>query len=103
VEMANAAITDGITHLVATPHSNSTHFFDYPKIRALCKELQAEVGDRLKLATGCDFHLNPENIAALKLQAPRFCVNQKDYLLVEFSEYSISPTMISFGLRQSIM
>jgi protein-tyrosine phosphatase len=93
VEMANAAIADGTTHLVATPHSNSTHFFDYPKIRALCKELQAEVGDRLKLATGCDFHLNPENVAALKLQAPRFCVNQKDYLLVEFNEVAIPPAM----------
>jgi protein-tyrosine phosphatase len=93
VEMANAAIADGTTHLVATPHSNSTHFFDYPKIRALCKELQAEVGDRLKLATGCDFHVSPENIAALKLQAPRFCVNQKDYLLVEFNEIAIPPAM----------
>jgi len=93
VEMANAAITDGITHLVATPHSNSTHFFDYPKIRVLCKELQTEVGDRLKLATGCDFHMNPENIAALKQQAPRFCVNQKDYLLVEFNEIAIPLAM----------
>jgi protein-tyrosine phosphatase len=93
VEMAKAAIAGGTTHLVATPHSNSRYFFDYPKIRALCKELQAEVGAGLKLATGCDFHLNPENVEALKSQALRFCINQKDYLLVEFNEIAIPPAM----------
>jgi protein-tyrosine phosphatase len=93
VEMAQAAIAGGTTHLVATPHSNSEYFFDYPKIRALCKELQAEVGEGLKLATGCDFHLNPENLASLRTQAPRFCINQKDYLLVEFNEVAIPPAL----------
>ena len=91
VEMAEAAIVDGVTHLVATPHSNSRYFFDYPKIRALCKELQDRIGERLKLATGCDFHLNPENIYALREHAPQFCINQKEYLLVEFNEIAIPP------------
>jgi protein-tyrosine phosphatase len=93
VEMAHAAIASGTTHLVATPHSNSTYFFDYPKIRSLCKELQAAVGNQLKLATGSDFHLNPENLELLRAQAPRFCINQKDYLLVEFNEIAIPPAM----------
>ena len=66
VEMAEAAIAGGITHLVATPHSSSAFFFDYPKVRALCKELQEKVGKRLTLATGCDFHLNPENLELLR-------------------------------------
>jgi protein-tyrosine phosphatase len=91
VEMAEAAIAGGVTHLVATPHSNSKYFFDYPKIRALCKELQDLVGERLKLATGCDFHLNPENIESLREHASQFCINQKDYLLVEFNEIAIPP------------
>ncbi|MDP9146170.1 MAG: exopolysaccharide biosynthesis protein [Acidobacteriota bacterium] len=93
LEMAAAAIAEGITHVVATPHSNSRYFFDYPKIRALCRELQDKVGDQLKLATGCDFHLNPENLEALRSHAPRFCVNQKNYLLVEFNEIAIPPVM----------
>jgi protein-tyrosine phosphatase len=91
VAMAEAAIAGGVTHLVATPHSNSKYFFDYPKIRALCKELQEAVGERLKLATGCDFHLNPENVEALREHAPQFCINQKNYLLVEFNEIAIPP------------
>lgn len=93
LEMAEAAIADGITHVVATPHSSNRYVFDYPLVRALRMELQEKVGDRLILATGCDFHLNPENLNALREDAPRFCVNQRDYLLVEFNEYSIPPAM----------
>ena len=93
LEMAEAAIADGITHVVATPHSSTEFFFDYPKIRSLCKELQAKVGPRLTLATGCDFHLNPENVASLKTQSLRFCINQKDYLLLEFNEIAIPPAV----------
>jgi protein-tyrosine phosphatase len=91
LEMARAAIEAGTTHLVATPHANTEYFFDYPRIRSLCHQLQKEVGDKLQLTTGCDFHLNPENLVSLKSQSPRFCINQKNYLLVEFNEIAIPP------------
>ena len=91
--MAECAIADGITRVVATPHANSEYHFDYPRVQEVRKELQARIGDRLKLATGCDFHLNLENLDALRADAPRFCINQFDYLLVEFNEYSIPPAM----------
>jgi protein-tyrosine phosphatase len=45
------------------------------------------------LATGCDFHLSPENLAALRKNPAPFCINQRDYLLVEFNEFSIPPSM----------
>ena len=91
--MAESAIADGITHVVATPHSSSQHTFDFARVRAARDELQQKIGSRLILATGCDFHLNPENLEALRADAPRFCINQKDYLLVEFNEFSIPPSM----------
>lgn len=91
--MAESAIADGITHVVATPHANSVYTFDFEHARKLRDELQELVGGRLALATGCDFHMNPENLAALKEDAPRFCLNQRDYLLVEFNEISIPPAM----------
>lgn len=93
LEMAESAIADGITHVVATPHSSSTYCFDYSLVRERRDELQAKIGGRLHLATGCDFHLNPENLNALRADAPRFCINQNGYLLVEFNEYSIPPSM----------
>jgi protein-tyrosine phosphatase len=91
--MAESAVADGITHVVATPHSSNDHFFDYPSVRKLRDTLQARIGGRLTLATGCDFHLSPENLTALHEDAARFCINQRDYLLVEFNEFSIPPSM----------
>jgi protein-tyrosine phosphatase len=91
--MAESAIADGITHVVATPHSSSEYFFDFPHVRKLRDELQAKVGDRLKIATGCDFHLNPENLLALRKNPQQYCINQRDFLLLEFNEISIPPSM----------
>lgn len=93
LEMAESAIADGITHVVATPHASSEYKFDYLRVRNLRDELQAKIGSRLKLATGCDFHLNPENLDALRIDPSRFCINQQDYLLVEFNEFSIPPSV----------
>jgi protein-tyrosine phosphatase len=59
----------------------------------LRKELKKKVGDPLEIATGCDFHLNPENVAALRADARQYCINQRDYLLLEFNEFSIPPSM----------
>jgi protein-tyrosine phosphatase len=91
--MAEMAIADGITHVVATPHASPEFRFDYADVKRAAEELQKAVGDRLKLATGCDFHLSPENIAALKKRPSPFCIHQKDYLLVEFNEFAIAPAM----------
>jgi protein-tyrosine phosphatase len=93
LQMAETAIADGITHVVATPHASSSWEFDYRRVRQVRDELQTHLGDRLILATGCDFHMSPENIAALRQDAPRFCINQKNFLLVEFNEFSIPPPM----------
>jgi protein-tyrosine phosphatase len=91
--MAESAIADGITHVVATPHANSHYKFDPEIIRRRLDELQAAVGNRLKLATGCDFHLNFENLQDLEKNPQKYTINQKNYLLVEFAEFSIPPSM----------
>jgi len=91
--MAESAISEGITRLVATPHSNSRFKFDLTKVRRLREELQSRLEGRLELATGCDFHLDPENLAAVHKDPSAFCINQRDYLLVEFNEFSIPRSM----------
>ena len=93
VAMAESAIADGITHVVATPHSSNEYPFDFAHVRQLRDELQAKVGGRLKITTGCDFHLNPENLGSLRKDAPQYCINQRDFLLLEFNEFSIPPSM----------
>ena len=91
--MAEMAIADGITHVVATPHASNEFRFDFAAVQHAAGELQRAVGDRLKVATGCDFHLSPENVIALKRNAAPFCIHQKEYLLVEFNEFSIPPAV----------
>src|ERR1700676_2923039 len=91
--MAESAVADGITHVVATPHSSNAYFFDFTTVRKRRDDLQERIGDRLTLATGCDFPVSPENLVALREDAPRFCINQRDCLLVEFNEFSIPPYM----------
>jgi len=66
IAMAKSAIAEGITRVVATPHSSRHHFFDFTLVRRLRDELQSRIGDQLKLATGCDFHLDPENLKSLR-------------------------------------
>lgn len=91
VEMAEMAIADGITHVVATPHANAEYRYDPDLIRRRRDELQGRVGDRLTLATGCDFHLNFENLQDLRGNPAKYTINQKNYLLVEFADFSIPP------------
>lgn len=91
--MAEDAIADGITHVVATPHCSSQFLFDFANVQARRDALAEKLQGRLKLATGCDFHLNHENLLAIRKHPAPFCINQKDYLLVEFNEFSIPPAM----------
>jgi protein-tyrosine phosphatase len=90
--MAEMAIADGITHVVATPHANSMYAFDPAAVKKLRDELQEKVGDRLHLATGCDFHLSFENLQDIAGNTAKYTINQKSYLLVEFAEFAIPPS-----------
>jgi protein-tyrosine phosphatase len=91
VEMAEMALADGITHIAATPHANDTYSFDSERNRELCLELAARLDGRLNLTTGCDFHLSYENIEAASAAPQRFALNQKQYLLLEFADFSLPP------------
>ena len=91
--MAEMAIADGITHVIATPHAHSDHVFDPVKIKERRDELQAIFEGRLILATGCDFHLSYENLEDIRFDPYRYTLNQKNYLLVEFADFSIPPSL----------
>lgn len=91
--MGEMAIADGITHVIGTPHANPNYQFSPRAIRERRDELQAIFAGRLVLATGCDFHLSFENLQDIKYDSARYTLNQKNYLLVEFADYSIPPSL----------
>jgi len=92
-QMGEMAIAEGITHVVATPHSNDEYRFDPVLVRQRRDELEEHFGDRLRIATGCDFHLSYENLQDIREHRTKYTLNQKNYLLVEFADFAIPPTI----------
>jgi protein-tyrosine phosphatase len=91
--MAEMAIADGTTHIIGTPHASPNHRFEPKLIEKRRDELQARFEGRLKFATGCDFHLSFENLRDIRLEPNRYTLNQKNYLLVEFADFSIPASL----------
>ncbi|MGB8541056.1 MAG: CpsB/CapC family capsule biosynthesis tyrosine phosphatase [Candidatus Acidiferrales bacterium] len=91
--MAEMAIEDGTTHIIGTPHAHPNHDFIPELVKARRDELQSRFEGRLTFATGCDFHLSFENLQNIRLYPERYTLNQKNYLLVEFADFSIPPSM----------
>ncbi|KAA6464930.1 exopolysaccharide biosynthesis protein [Acidobacteria bacterium AB60] len=87
--LANASAAEGVTHIVATPHSNHEHRFDLAGNREKLERLNERLEGRLTLGLGCDFHLSYENLEDLRRDQSKYTINGKQYLLVEFSDASI--------------
>ena len=90
LEMCKMAAADGITHMVATPHSNYRYPFDPEVNQRKIAEIQQALGEAPKMLLGCDFHLSYENIKHL-LDGGKSCytINRTKYLLVELDEHFI--------------
>ena len=97
--MCRMAASDGIDHMVATPHANDRYFYDRAYFSELLANLQQRVGGTPRLGLGCDFHLSFENMQAAMRAPEKFCIGETRYLLVEFNNFSI-PQPIDVWLTQ---
>src|SRR5262245_9206407 len=84
VEMLKMAVAAGTTDIVATPHANSEFTFQPELIAQKLAEVIAVVGASIRVYTGCDFHLQYENIQDALDHPTRYTIDHKNYLLVEF-------------------
>jgi len=91
VAMCRMAATDGITHMVATPHANDRYHYDREYLKGLLARLQQLVGDTIKLSLGCDFHLSYDNLQDAFSNPTRYVIEGSQYMLVELSNYSVPP------------
>lgn len=89
VEMCRLAAADGITHMVATPHSNERYHFDRDYLSGCVALLQEKVGPSPMLSLGCDFHFSYDNLQNVLAEPHRYTIAGGSYLLVELSDYSI--------------
>lgn len=88
--MLRMAAETGTTDLVATPHADATYRFDPDLAAGRAADLREASGGVPRLFSGCDFHLHWENIQDALAYPARYTINQKSYLLVEFSDLAIS-------------
>ena len=91
VAMCRMAATDGITHMVATPHANDRYHYDREYLKGVLAHLQRLVGDTIKLSLGCDFHLSYDNLQDAFSNPTRYVIEGSQYMLVELSNYSVPP------------
>jgi protein-tyrosine phosphatase len=88
VRMLEIAAESGTTDIVATPHANSEFPFRPDVIQQKLTELQRAIGNRIRIHSGCDFHLSYDNIQDALSYPTKYTINKKGYLLVEFPEMS---------------
>jgi protein-tyrosine phosphatase len=87
--MAEEAATDGITHVVCTPHASDRYPYNEVVILERYNELRERLRGTLELSLGCDFHLTADNVFTALANPLRFSINEKGYLMVEFPNQTI--------------
>ena len=91
--MLEMAADSGTTDIVATPHSDLKYQFDADLVAERIAEMQARMGDRIRIHRGCDFHLFYDNIENCKADRSKFTINGLRYLMVEFADNQIPKTI----------
>src|ERR1700722_11945514 len=91
--MLELAAASDTTDIVATPHSDLRYQFNADLVAERIAEMQARIGDRIRIHRGCDFHLFFDNIENCKTDRSRFTINGHRYLMVEFAEAQIPKTI----------
>ena len=93
VAMLQMAAKHGTTDIVATPHANFQYRYDSRMIVERLRVLRARPDLPVRLHTGCDFHLSIGNIREALTNPRKFTINGLNYLLVEFADNMVPPTI----------
>lgn len=93
LEMALEAAAQGTTHIVCTPHASDEYPYKADLIKKRFAELSEQLRDVVKLSLACDFHMNAANIMDALANPLRYSIDEKGYLLIEFSDMVIPPQL----------
>lgn len=88
--MLEIARRSGTTDIVASPHASVEFRFDPELVAGRLEELKAAAPEGPSIHLGCDLHLTYDNIREALARPERYTINQRGYLLVEFSDLLIA-------------
>ena len=91
--MCRMAAQDGITHIVATPHSNDVYEYNRERYTEMLGQLHDAGDGKLTFSLSCDFHFSYDNIQDALANPRRYTIGDSQYLLIEFSDYGIPPSV----------
>jgi protein-tyrosine phosphatase len=91
--MAREAASEGVTRIVCTPHSSDQYFYQTVLIEERFAELREKLRGVVELSLACDFHIMAENIVDAVAHPLRYSIDGKGYLLIEFTNYAIPPSI----------
>jgi protein-tyrosine phosphatase len=87
--MIRLAAETGTTDIVATPHANSRFAFRPEVVEEKLTKLRVSAAGLIGIHSGCDFHLSYDNIQDAIANPRKYTINQRRYLMVEFSDLLI--------------
>src|SRR5271165_2134472 len=87
IELAEASIAEGVTHIVATPHASDRYPYQVEVNRERLEILGDKFAGKLTLGLGCDFHLSYDNLQEFEKDPKKYTVNGGKYLMVEFPDF----------------
>ena len=87
--MLAMAADAGTTDIVATSHANTEYLWDANVIEQRLSEVQAAIGNRIRVHPGCELHLTFDNVNDAIQHPTKYTINHKHWLLIEFSDLII--------------
>jgi len=92
VSMVRMAAEEGTRHIVATPHADLQYRYDPETVTRKIAQVTEACGAVIPIHRGCDFHLYYDNIHDALQNPAKYAINNKRYVLVEFSDLLIIRT-----------